>query len=318
MHRVVVLALPDVIAFDLATPVEILGRAVDARGASLYRVRIAGPHPTVASGPLGIAVPHSLAETEDADTIIVPGRNDPAAPLDDQVLNALRNAAERGARIASICVGALDLAQTGLLDGLRATTHWRAVDLLAARHPLIDVSPEALYVDNGKFLCSAGAAAGIDLCLHLVDRDFGAGIAADTARTAVVPLTREAGQAQYIKNDTLGGTSLTSVLEWIDEHASEPITVTDMAAAARVSARTLNRRFIDELGLPPSRWLIRARVRSAQKLLETTDLPINQIAERSGLGSPSNLRARFADIVGTSPGRYRAALTVPGHLSVPE
>ncbi|MBO1752569.1 helix-turn-helix domain-containing protein [Actinotalea sp. BY-33] len=318
MHRVVVLAPQDVIAFDLATPVETLGRVVDGTGTPLYRVRIAGPDATVRSGPIDIVVPYPLAEIEDADTIVVPGRNDPTAPLDDQVRDALRHAAQRGARIASICVGALDLAQTGLLDGLRATTHWRAVALLRARHPRVEVAPEALYVDNGQLLCSAGAAAGIDLCLHLVDRDFGADIAADAARTAVVPLTREASQAQYIKNDMLGGTSLTSTLEWIEAHASEPITVADIAAAVPVSTRTLNRRFLDELGLPPSRWLIRARVRIAQGLLETTDLPIDQIASRSGLGSPSNLRARFADIVGTSPGRYRKALTTPGSLSVPE
>lgn len=312
MHRVVVLAVPDVIAFDLATPIEILGRAVDAAGMPLYRVRVAGPDTTVSSGPLGIAVPYPLVETTAADTIIVPGRSDPSVPLDNEVLRALRNAARRGARIASICVGALDLAQTGLLDGLRATTHWRAVDLLEARHPEVDVVPEALYVDNGQLLCSAGAAAGIDLCLHLVDRDFGAVVAADTARTAVVPLTREAGQAQFIKDDKVGSTSLTSVLEWIEAHATEPITVKDIAAVASVSTRTLNRRFVDELRLPPSRWLIRARVRIAQQLLETTDLPVDQIAARSGLGSPANLRARFADVVGTSPGRYRTALTVVG------
>jgi transcriptional regulator GlxA family with amidase domain len=315
MHRVVVLALPDMIAFDLATPVEILGRAVDAAGMPLYRVRVAGPDSTVPSGPLGIAVPYPLAETAAADTIIVPGRSDPSVPLDDEVLRALRDAARRGARIASICVGALDLAQTGLLDGLRATTHWRAVDLLATRHPEVEVVPEALYVGNGQLLCSAGAAAGIDLCLHLVDRDFGAGVAADTARTAVVPLTREAGQAQFIKDDKVGSTSLTSVLEWIEAHAAEPITVADIAAVASVSTRTLNRRFIDELRLPPSRWLIRARVRIAQQLLGTTELPVDQIATRSGLGSPANLRARFADVVGTSPGRYRTALTAAGRAS---
>lgn len=310
MHRVVVLALDDVIAFDLSTPVEVLGRATDADGSPLYRVRVAGPAETVRSGPLQVGVPHRLTELAQADTVVIPGRSDPTAPLDPETVAAVREAAARGARIASICVGALDLAATGLLDGLRATTHWRAAGLLAARHEDVDVTADALFVDNGQILTSAGAAAGIDLCLHLVDRDFGAAVAADAARTTVVPLTREADQAQYVKDDTLGDSSLTAALRWIDEHAHEAITVADIARAASVSTRTLNRRFLAELNLPPSRWLARARVRIAQRLLETTDHPVERIAADSGLGSPSNLRARFGEIVGTSPTRYRRALTV--------
>ena len=311
MHKIVVLALDDVIAFDLSTPVEILGRAVDSEGAPLYRVRVAGPDEFVRSGPMRLGVPHRLTEMRDAETVIVPGRSDPTVALGQDTIDALQDAARRGARIASICVGALDLAATGLLDGLRATTHWRAAGLLAASHDRVEVTPDALFVDNGQILTSAGAAAGIDLCLHLVDRDFGAAAAADAARTTVVPLTREAGQAQYIKDDSLGDSSLTSALRWIDEHARQSITVADMAAAASVSARTLNRRFLAELGLPPSRWLARARVRIAQQLLETTDYPIERVAAECGLGSTSNLRARFTEIVGTSPSRYRRALTVP-------
>jgi len=257
-----------------------------------------------------LGVPHRLTELRDADTIIVPGRTDPSVPISQETIDELKDAARRGVRIASICVGALDLAATGLLDGLRATTHWRAAGLLASRHDRVEVTPDALFVDNGQFLTSAGAAAGIDLCLHLIDRDHGAAAAVEAARTTVVPLTREAGQAQYIKDDTLGDSSLTAALQWIDEHARQPITVADMAAAASVSARTLNRRFLAELGLPPSRWLARARVRIAQQLLETTDYPIERVAAESGLGSMSNLRARFTEIVGTSPSRYRRALTV--------
>jgi transcriptional regulator GlxA family with amidase domain len=312
MHRIVVLALDDVIAFDLATPVEVLGRVVDEQGDALYDVRVAGPEPSAGAGPMRIEVPHGLDALDDADTVLVPGRYDPTAPIDPAALDAVRRAAGRGARIASICVGALDLAATGLLDGLRATTHWRAAELLAARHPAVDVTPDALFVDNGQILTSAGAAAGIDLCLHLIGRDFGAAVAADAARAAVVPLTREAGQAQYVKDDTLGATSLTAALRWIDAHAAEPITVADIAAAASVSTRTLNRRFLAELKLPPTRWLIRARVRIAQRLLETTDLGVDQVAHESGLGSASNLREHFTRVVGTTPGRYRRALTVAG------
>jgi transcriptional regulator GlxA family with amidase domain len=214
MHRIVVLALDEVIAFDLSTPVEILGRAVDADGAPLYRVRVAGPEEYVRSGPMRLGVPHQLTELLDADTIIVPGRSDPSVPLGKDTIDALLDAERQGVRIASICVGALDLAATGMLDGLRATTHWRAAGLLADRHNLVEVTPDALFVDNGQILTSAGAAAGIDLCLHLINRDFGAAAAADAARTTVVPLTREAGQAQYIKDDTLGDSSITTSLRW--------------------------------------------------------------------------------------------------------
>jgi transcriptional regulator GlxA family with amidase domain len=150
MHRIVVLALDDVIAFDLSTPVEILGRAVDGDGAALYRVRVAGPDEFVRSGPVRLGIPHRLAELWQADTIIAPGRSDPTAPLGDDTIDALQDAARRGVRIASICVGALDLAATGLLDGMRATTHWRAAGLLAARHDRVEVTPDALFVDNGQ------------------------------------------------------------------------------------------------------------------------------------------------------------------------
>jgi transcriptional regulator GlxA family with amidase domain len=311
VHTVAVLALEDVIAFDLATPIEVLARVRDGKGAPAYDVVVAGPVREVASGPIRLTVPHPLERLVAADTVIVPRRADPLRPLDPRAADALRAAAARGARIASICVGALDLAATGLLDGLRATTHWNAAALLAARHPAVDVDAGALLVDNGRILTSAGAAAGIDLCLHLVAHDLGGAAAAEAARTAVVPLTREAGQAQYIRDDQLGAVGLTGTLEWIDRHAHEPLRIEDIARTASVSARTLHRRFVEEVGMPPSAWLSRARVRSAQRLLETTDWPIDRIAQESGLGSATNLRARFADVVGTTPSRYRAALAVP-------
>lgn len=310
MHRIVVLALEGVIAFDLSTPFEVMGRLTDASGAPLYRIRVSGPASHVGAGPIRISIEHGLDELARADTVIVPGRADPTGPLQEEVLEALRAAARRGTRLASICVGAFDLAATGLLDGLRATTHWRAAGLLAARHPLVDVTPGALFVDNGRILTSAGATAGIDLCLHLIAQDFGAVAAVDAARTAVVPLTREAGQAQYIRDDTLGDSGLASVLQWIDENAHRAVTVADIAAVASVSTRTLHRRFLDEVHQSPSRWLARARVRIAQRLLETTDHSIDRIAADSGLGSAANLRTRFAEIVGTAPSRYRRAVTV--------
>jgi transcriptional regulator GlxA family with amidase domain len=308
MHSVVVLALDGVIAFDLATPIEVFGRTVTEEGAPAYEVVVAGPKRTASAGPTALTVPHGLDRLVVADTVIVPGRADPSLPLDPRAALALRRAAQRGARIASICVGALDLAAAGLLDGLRATTHWQAAALLAARHPEVEVDPAALFVDSGQILCSAGAAAGLDLCLHMIARDHGGAIAAQAARTAVVPLTRDAGQAQYIRDDDLGATGLSATLQWIEQHADQPVTTADIAATASVSTRTLNRRFADEVGTTPSAWLTRARVRRAQHLLETTDWPVDRIAAESGLGSPTNLRARFAATVGTSPTRYRNAL----------
>ena len=308
MHSVAVLALDGVIAFDLATPIEVFGRTTTADGSPAYEVVVAGPRRIATAGPTALTVPHGLDRLVHADTLIVPGREDPTAPLDPRADRALREAAARGARIASICVGAFDLAAAGLLDGLRATTHWRASGLLAARHPSIEVDPAALFVDNGRILCSAGAAAGLDLCLHMIARDLGGAAAAEAARVAVVPLTRDADQAQYIRDDALGSTGLARTLEWIEEHAAQPVTAADIARAAAVSTRTLNRRFADELRTTPSAWLTRARVRRAQRLLESTDWPIDRVAAECGLGSATNLRARFAGLVGTSPSRYRTAL----------
>ncbi|RIX29993.1 GlxA family transcriptional regulator [Amnibacterium setariae] len=308
MHTVAVLALDDVIAFDLATPIEVFGRTTAPDGAPAYEVLVAGPRPTAAAGPTTLTVPHGLDRLVAADTVVVPGRTDPTTPVDPAAADAVRAAAARGARIASICVGALDLAATGLLDGLRATTHWRAAALLAARHPAVTVDRTALFVDNGRVLTSAGAAAGLDLCLHMIARDLGGAAAAEAARTAVVPLTREADQAQYVRDDELGATGLTATLAWIEAHAAEPLTVARIAETAAVSVRTLNRRFADEVGVAPSAWLSRARVRRAQHLLETTDWPVDRVAAESGLGSATNLRARFGEVVGTSPSRYRAAM----------
>ena len=307
VHTVVVLALDGVIAFDLGTPVEVFGRTV-VDGAPAYEVVVAGPRRTVSAGPVSLSVPHGLDRLVAADTVVVPGRSDPTLPVDPRAVHALQEAARRGARIASICVGALDLAATGLLDGLRATTHWRAAGALAARHPAVEVDAGSLFVDNGQVLTSAGAAAGLDLCLHMVARDHGGAVAAEAARTAVVPLTRDGGQAQFIRDDDLGSAGLSATLQWIEEHAAEPVTVADIAAVSAVSARTLNRRFADEVGTTPSAWLTRSRVRRAQRLLETTDWPVDHIATASGLGSATNLRARFSAVVGTSPTRYRTAL----------
>lgn len=316
MHEVVVLALDDVIAFDLATAVETFRSVRRADGSPGYQVSVAGPGPLVRSGPMSIKLDLNLDALTAADTIVIPGRDDPTAGIDPAVLTALTQAAGRGARLASICVGAFDLAATGLLDGRRATTHWRAAALLAERHPAIRVDPAVLYVDEGSVLTSAGAAAGLDLCLHLVDSDYGAAVAMDTARAAVMPLFRDGGQAQFIDHATgLSSTSLAPVLEWMEAHLAQPVSLDVIAERAHLSARTLSRRFRDQLGTTPSAWLTRARLRRARSLLESTDDSIDRIAAATGLGSGANLRARFQAELGTTPTGYRRAFRTAGGIS---
>jgi transcriptional regulator GlxA family with amidase domain len=310
MHTVAVLALDKVIPFDLSTPIEVFTRTRLPNGRPAYRLRICGAARTVDAGAFTLRPPWGLDALGDADTIILPGCADPAAPVPAEVLDALRRAAADGTRIASICSGAFVLAATGLLDGLRATTHWLAAGLLADRHPAIDVDPDVLYVDNGQLLTSAGAAAGLDLCLHLIRRDHGSAVAADAARLSVMPLEREGGQAQFIVHDrppTPRGSVLEPVLRWMEDNAAKDLTLDDIAAHAGMSPRTLNRRFREHTGTTPLQWLLRGRIRQAQYLLEATDHPVDRIAAQVGFGSPTAFRDRFKRIVGTTPHTYRSA-----------
>jgi transcriptional regulator GlxA family with amidase domain len=312
MHTVAVLALDQVIPFDLSTPIEAFNRTRLPDGRAAYRVRICAVTPTVDAGAFTITAPYGLAALAEADTIMLPGCADPTAPIPEPALDAIRAAAANGTRIASICTGAFVLAATGLLDGRRATTHWLAAGLLAERYPGIDVDPDVLYVDNGQFLTSAGAAAGLDLCLHLVRRDHGSAVAADAARLAVMPLEREGGQAQFIVADqppTPRGSVLEPVLRWMQNNAEADLSLEDIAMHAGMSTRTLNRRFREQTGSTPLQWLHRARIRQAQYLLESTDHPVDRIAGQVGFGSPTAFRDRFKRVVGTSPAAYRAAFS---------
>jgi transcriptional regulator GlxA family with amidase domain len=310
MHTVAVLALDKVIPFDLSTPIEVFTRTRLPDGRAAYRVRICGATPSVDAGAFTLQAPWGLAALADADTIILPGCADPTAPVPAEVVDALRRAAAGGTRIASICAGAFILAATGLLDGRRATTHWLATAALASLHPEIDVDPDVLYVDNGQFLTSAGAAAGLDLCLHLIRRDHGSAVAADAARLSVMPLEREGGQAQFIVHDhppAPQGSVLEPVLRWMEDNTGRDLTLDDIATHAGMSTRTLNRRFREQTGTTPLQWLHRARIRQAQYLLEATAHPVDRIATQVGFGSPTAFRDRFKRVVGTSPHAYRAA-----------
>ncbi|MGX7828819.1 GlxA family transcriptional regulator [Actinokineospora sp. 24-640] len=306
MHVVSVVALDGVVAFDLSTPIEVFGRT-RVGGEAGYEVRVCSIGGDIDAGAFRLRAPWGLDAVAAAETVIVPGVADLRGELPAEVLDALRAAADAGARIASICAGAFVLAAAGLLDGLRATTHWAAAAELARRYPAIDVDPAVLFVDNGQVLTSAGAAAGIDLCLHLVRADHGAAVAARTARTCVAALERHGGQAQFIDHapPLPDGTSLASLLEWLARNSAEPLTLADIAKHAAMSTRSLTRRFRGQTGTTPLRWLTRHRVSRAQHLLETTDTPVERVGALVGFPSATTFRERFRDVVGVSPQDYR-------------
>jgi transcriptional regulator GlxA family with amidase domain len=300
-------AFDGVVLGDLATPCEVFGRARDASGRAVYEIRVCSATPKVVSEHLRLEVPWRLSSLARADTVIVPGVDDVDRAIPRDVLRAIRRVVDRGTRVASICSGAFVLAATGALDGLRATTHWLAAAELARRYPQVVVDANVLYVDHGRVLTSAGAAAGLDLCLHLVRRDLGAEAAAAVARAAVMPLERAGGQAQFIAYapPTSDGGSLEPVLAWIEQNLRKDLTLATIAHHAATSTRTLSRRFRDQVGTTPVHWVARARVRRAQRLLEATRLSVERVASDVGFRSAAVLREHFGEIVGTSPGAYR-------------
>lgn len=310
MHTVAVLALDGVIPFDLSVPIDAFGWARLPDGREAYRVRVCSVSEEVSAGAFTVRAPYGLEALAEADTIVLPGVEEPPDQLPPGVAEALCAAAANGTRIASICVGAFLFAATGLLDGLRATTHWIAARDLAERYPKVTVDPNVLYVDNGQFLTSAGAAAAMDMCLHMIRRDYGSAVAAQASRMCVMPLEREGGQAQFIVQDqppAPAGATLEPVLRWLADHCDRDLTLDDIATHAGMSTRTLNRRFREQTGTTPLQWLHRARVRRAQHLLETTAYPVERIAAQAGFGSPTAFRERFRRVVGTSPLGYRRA-----------
>ena len=311
MHTVAVVAPPDVIAFDLTTAVEVFGRVVLPSGGPGYRVLVCGTEPVVSAGPLRIATDHGIAELAAADTIVVPGCNDVTVEPPEGLIQALRSGYAAGTRIASICSGAFTLAVAGLLDGKRATTHWLAADLFRATFPAVILDPDVLYVDEGQVLTSAGASAGMDLCLHMVAQDYGAAVAADAARLAVAPLHRSGGQAQFILRNTAPAkhiaerTELDDVLAWIEQEVHRELTLRDIASRAAMSVRTLNRRFRAETGQTPMQWVTGVRVRHAQQLLESTAHGVEKIGRDVGFSSPANFREQFRRLTGVAPQSYR-------------
>ncbi|MCP2262547.1 AraC family transcriptional regulator, transcriptional activator FtrA [Streptoalloteichus tenebrarius] len=307
MHRVVALVRPVQSTFELGCAAEVFGtERVGVPRYYEFEVCTETPGPVPTSAGYAITVSRGLSALDAADTVIIPGWLPVEAPLSPRVRRALLRAHARGARLVTICSGVFALARTGLLDGRSATTHWGRAAQLRREFPRVRVEPDRLYVDHGDVATSAGAGAGIDLCLHLVRKDHGAAHAALVARHMVMPPRRDGGQAQYVPSppptDALDG-----LLDWAGARLEAPLSVGRMAAHLGVSPRTLARRFAEQVGMSPGAWLLSRRVARARTLLEETDLPVEVIAERVGLSSAVNLRRRFRALVGTTPGAYRRA-----------
>jgi transcriptional regulator GlxA family with amidase domain len=311
MHRIAVVAVPPVGAFELSIP-DLLFGGVQIDGQPAYAIRTCTLHPGALAtrGGFDVVVTEGLNAAAASDTVLVTGTGarDDLAP---QLLAALQHAARRGARIASICTGAFVLAKAGLLDGRSATTHWRYATELAERYPRVRVRPEVLFVEDGQFVTSAGLAAGIDLCLHLIRTDHGAAVANTIARLAVVAPVRPGGQAQFVDTPipSAAPTALAETRAWALTRIQDKLTLADLAGHANTSIRTLNRRFRAETGLTPLQWLLQLRIDNARELLETTDLPVSVIAHRSGLGTVDSLRDHLFHKTGLTPTAYRAAFT---------
>ena len=308
-HLVVALAYDRLCTFEFGCAVELFALDRPELGVEWYRFAVCAvePGPIRAAGGITIAADYDLTLLARADTIVIPGWRDADEAPPEELLVQLRAAHARGARLCSICSGVFILAAAGVLDGQRATTHWRYTDKLARRYRNISVQPDDLYVDNGQVITSAGSAAGLDMLLHLVRRDYGAHVGNLVAQRLVVPPHREGGQAQFLPrpmaHDEKG--RLTKLMDWIRKHPAEKHSVTCMASRAAMSARTLQRQFQDATGFGPVEWVTRERVAIVKDLLETSDLPLALLAERAGFGSEESLRHHFRRLVFTTPAAYR-------------
>lgn len=312
MHRVVVLALDGVYPFELSIPVRLFAAAATAAGEPLYQVLTCGIDggQVRTNADFAIAVPHGPEIVGTADTLVippcvldpVPGRDWFPEPL-AEAFRALRP----GTRIVSICTASFVLAAAGLLDGRPATTHWHEVDLLQSMFPKVNVDPDVLFVDDGDVLTAAGVAAGIDLCMHIIRRDHGSEVANRVARRCIVPPWREGGQAQFIERPIPAPeeTTTSATRAWALEQLHRPISLSELAKHARMSVRTFSRRFRDEVGMTPGQWLTQQRVERARRLLETTDLPVDRIADEAGFGTSASLRQHLVATIGVPPSAYR-------------
>jgi transcriptional regulator GlxA family with amidase domain len=313
MHRVVVLALLGVIPFELGIPARIFGTARGPDGQRLYEVITCtlDGRPVRTAADFAIAVEHDARALATADTLVIPASHE-LGPVYEQgclpgpLADAFTNI-RPGTRMVSICTGSYVLAAAGLLDDRPATTHWSSADHFQRLFPRVKVDPDVLFVDDGDMLTSAGVAAGLDLCLHIVRRDHGSEVANRVARRSVVPPWRDGGQAQYIERPLPEPSMATTAptRSWALQRLHQPLPLAELAAHARMSVRTFTRRFRDEVGITPGQWLIQQRVELARRLLEASDLPVDRIADQSGFGTAASLRAHLHAAIGVSPIAYR-------------
>ena len=309
MHRVVTVIGPQVAMFELSVACEVFGidRSELADPWYRHRVAAAGPGPHVSPEGVTVDTPYGLEQLAEADTVVIPAQPFPGPPP-EELLDGLRDAADRGVRLLSVCTGAFVLAAAGILDGRRATTHWMHAAELARRYPKVRVEPKVLYVDDGGVMTSAGTAAGIDLMLHVLRLDHGAEVANAVARRMVVAPHRDGGQAQFVDLPLAGADGdepLAGVLGWMLEHVGDDLSVQQLARRAGTSPRTFARRFRAVTGTTPHQWLLSQRILVAQRLLETTDEPVERVAWRCGFGSAAGLRQHFARAVSATPQAYR-------------
>ncbi|WP_156753904.1 GlxA family transcriptional regulator [Actinokineospora pegani] len=316
-HRVAVLALDVAVGYDLAIPPQILRAATGPDGERLYDVVICGvdDKPVRMNTGFTAVLDHGPEALETADSVIVPGTMVQGPRFDGVFPDHLAEAFARirpGARVMSICTGAFVLAAAGLLDGRRATTHWRYADEFRALYPRVDLDPDVLWVDEGDVLTSAGLGAGVDLCLHVIRRDFGSEAANRSARHCVVPPWREGGQSQYISRPTppADAGSVAPTREWAMRNLAGPLELATLAAHAAMSVRTFSRHFRAETGLSPGAWVLQQRLHRAKHLLESTNLPVDQVAAESGLGTAASLRQHLRATIGVSPLAYRKTFRV--------
>jgi AraC family transcriptional regulator, transcriptional activator FtrA len=312
MHLVVALCLDGLVAFDLTAPAQAFGLAARPGGEPHYgfsTCSVGGAEVRTTSG-FRVSPQAGLGALRRADTVVVPGYAGILESPPEEALAALRAAGRRGARVLSVCTGAFALAHAGLLDGRRAATHWAWAGELARRFPTVEVDPDALYVDEGQVMTSAGLSAGIDLSLHVIRKDFGVASGERVARHMVAAPHREGGQAQFAKRPPAdAGGSLEGTRRWATERLDQPLDVAALSRHARVSPRTFARRFREESGTTPLQWLLAQRVLEARRLLEESDLPVEAVAWRCGFGTAASLRDHFRRATATTPTAYRRAFS---------
>lgn len=308
-HRVVVIVEENSNPFELGCATEVFGLHRPEIGGHLYDYRLCSPQPhtPMRDGFFTLTGVAGLHAADTADTLIIPSRTDLDTPRHPAVLDALRHAHTRGTRLVSFCTGAFTLAEAGVLDDRRATTHWQWADKFRARFPAVQLEPDVLFVDDGDILTSAGSAAALDLGLHLVRRDHGAEIANAVSRRLVFAAHRDGGQRQFVERPVpdLPDESLAPVLAWAQQHLDTALTVADLATRAAVSPATLHRRFQAQLGTTPLAWLTGERVTLACRLIELGEQRFDVVARRTGLGTAANLRALMRRETGLTPSAYR-------------